>query len=222
MADARCVFHALDSYFDSSWRRLTVIRSLSFAVAVALIGLPPGPALAQDDLARQLINACVGCRFPKDLHGRDLHGLHFVGADLRGADFTHANLNGAVFTGCDLENARFDDADLRNARFVGVSFAGTSFARAKLDGISLRGVDFGPRGPGSLSSRLPSQLPEIYEYPTSLSPELERRLRYLAEHPPAMPPMPPMPRIELPPLPPMPAAPPAPAAPQTPVATPRR
>ena len=89
---------------------------------------------------RQLVNACTGCRFPHDLHGRDLHGLRFVGADLRDVDFSHANLSGAQFTGADLQNARFDDADLRNARFAGVRFGNTSFARANTAGIVMEGV----------------------------------------------------------------------------------
>ncbi|MEA2688920.1 MAG: hypothetical protein QOD51_1527 [Candidatus Eremiobacteraeota bacterium] len=103
--------------------------------------MPVLPAsAADDDLVRQLVNACTGCRFPKDLHGRDLHGLHFTAADLRGVDFSRANLNGAVFVGADLVDARFDDADLRNARFTGVRFRNTSFARAKTDGVLMEGV----------------------------------------------------------------------------------
>jgi hypothetical protein len=119
----------------------TPFRFLALAVLALGVALPAAPArAAQDDLVRQLIDACVGCRFPKDLHGRDLHGLRFVAADLRDADFSHANLNGAQFTGANLAGARFDDADLRNAQFVGVEFGGTSFARAKLDGVTMRGV----------------------------------------------------------------------------------
>jgi len=118
-----------------------MFRRLALIAAIALLVLPPGaPARAEDDLVRQLVNACTGCRFPKDLHGRDLHGLHFVGADLRGVDFSRANLSGAAFVGADLQDARFDDADLRNVRFTGVRFGNTSFARAKTDGIVMEGV----------------------------------------------------------------------------------
>ena len=108
-----------------------MIRYLVAAAALLLIGLPPAPVRADDDLTRKLIDACVGCRLPKDLHGRDLHGLHFVGADLRDADLTHANLNAAEFTGANLDGTRFDDADLRNAQLVGVRLRHTSFARAR-------------------------------------------------------------------------------------------
>lgn len=118
-----------------------MLRRLALLAALVLLVLPPGaPAGAEDDLVRQLVNACTGCRFPKDLHGRDLHGLHFVAADLRGVDFSRANLNGASFVGADLQDARFDDADLRNARFTGVRFRNTSFARAKTDGVVMEGV----------------------------------------------------------------------------------
>jgi len=110
----------------------------ALALAVAFTAVPA--AAAEDDLVRQLVNACTGCRFPKDLHGRDLHGLHFTGADLRGVDFTRANLNGAVFIGADLADARFDDADLRNVRFTGVRFRNTSFARANTAGVEMEGV----------------------------------------------------------------------------------
>lgn len=117
-----------------------MIRSLAAAAALLATGFPAGPVRAQDDLTRQLIGACVGCRLPKDLHGRDLHGLRFVGADLRDVDFSHANLNGAEFTGADLDGTRFDDADLRNARFVGVRIRHTSFARADVGGVRFVGV----------------------------------------------------------------------------------
>jgi Pentapeptide repeats (9 copies) len=118
-----------------------MFRRLALIAALALLVLPPGaPASAEDDLVRQLVNSCTGCRFPHDLRGRDLHGLHFVGADLRGVDLSRANLNGASFVGADLEDAKFDDADLRNARFTGVRFRNTSFARAKTDGIVMEGV----------------------------------------------------------------------------------
>lgn len=121
-----------------------MFRPLLVAALALVVASPPAPApAAQDELVRQLVNACVGCRFPKDLRGRDLHGLHFVAADLRDADFSRADLSGAEFTGADLAGARFDDADLRNARFVGVEFRGTSFARAKLDGVTMRGVQLG-------------------------------------------------------------------------------
>ena len=118
-----------------------MFRRLALVAAVALLALPPGaPASAEDDLVRQLVNSCAGCRFPHDLRGRDLHGLHFVGADLRGVDLSRANLNGASFVGADLEDAKFDDADLRNVRFTGVRFRNTSFARAKTDGVVMEGV----------------------------------------------------------------------------------
>ena len=117
-----------------------MIRPLVLAALMLLIGATPAPGAAQDDLARRLIDACVGCRLPKDLHGRDLHGLHFVGSDLRDVDFSHANLSGADFTGADLDRTRFDDADLRDARFVGVRLRGTSFTRAKTDGVKFVGA----------------------------------------------------------------------------------
>ncbi|MDB5028658.1 MAG: hypothetical protein JWO66_2347, partial [Candidatus Eremiobacteraeota bacterium] len=52
-----------------------MIRPLAIAAAaLALaVALPAVPASAEDDLVRKLVDACVGCRFPKDLHGRDLH-----------------------------------------------------------------------------------------------------------------------------------------------------
>ena len=80
-----------------------MIRPLLLAALAFTIALPAIPAAAEDDLVRQLVNACVGCRFPKDLRGRDLHGLRFVGADLSGVDFSRADLKGASFTGSDLE-----------------------------------------------------------------------------------------------------------------------
>jgi Pentapeptide repeats (8 copies) len=73
------------------------------------------------------MDQCVGCRLPKDLHGRDLHGLRFIGSDLRNVDFSRANLRGARFSGADLDGARFDDADLRDARFEGVKLSGVNF-----------------------------------------------------------------------------------------------
>src|ERR1700730_14737582 len=115
------------------------LRPIVLAALTSALVLPAAPAIAQDDLSRQLIDQCVGCRLPKDLHGRDLHGLRFIGSDLRNVDFSHANLRGARFSGADLDGAKFDDADLRDARFEGVSVHGTSFARAKLDGVKLSG-----------------------------------------------------------------------------------
>jgi uncharacterized protein YjbI with pentapeptide repeats len=117
-----------------------VIRSLVVAAFVLLVCAPVAPAVAQESLSRQLIDACVGCRLPHDLHGRDLHGLRFVGSDLRDVDFSHANLSGAEFTGANLDGTRFDDADLRNARFVGVHMRRTSFARANTTGVSFVGA----------------------------------------------------------------------------------
>jgi uncharacterized protein YjbI with pentapeptide repeats len=118
-----------------------VIRRLALTVLVLALMLPAAPAPAQDDITRQLINACVGCRLPKDLHGRDLHGLRFVGSDLRDVDFSHANLSGAEFTGADLDGTRFDDANLRSARFVGVRLRRTSFARANTEGVQFVGAE---------------------------------------------------------------------------------
>ena len=186
--------------------RPLVLTALAFALAV-----PAAPArAADDDLIRQLINACVGCRFPKDLHGRDLHGLRFVGADLVGVDFSHANLNGATFTGCDLENAKFDDADLRNARFVGTHLANTSFARAKLDGVKMQGADFSGRagryGPYGRSWYTygydDDALVDVQPAIDRAMREVERQLRYLREHPPVIPPIP-----SIPPVPPAPPSP---------------
>ena len=192
-----------------------MIRHLTLAALALVLAAPPAPAAAADDeLVRQLIDSCVGCRFPKDLHGRDLHGLRFVGADLRDVNFSHANLNGAQFTGANLAGARFDDADLRNAQFVGVEFRGTSFARAKVDGITMRDVRLGAGsivgadykrflrdcggcdvadsgylrypGPGMLVLPRIARIPRIAVMP----PEVERSLRELErtmrEHPPAM------------------------------------
>ncbi|MEA2689263.1 MAG: hypothetical protein QOD51_1870, partial [Candidatus Eremiobacteraeota bacterium] len=112
-----------------------MIRLLTLTVLALVLAVPAAPALAQDDLARQLISSCVGCRLPKDLHGRDLHGLRFVGSDLRDVDLSHANLRDAEFTGSNLDGTRFDDADLRNARFTGVRLRRTSFARANIEGV---------------------------------------------------------------------------------------
>jgi hypothetical protein len=165
-----------------------MFRPIALTALSLLLIASASPAVAQDDFTRQLINQCVGCRFPKDLHGRDLHGLRFVGADLRGVDFSHANLNGAVFTGCDLENAKFDDADLRNARFVGAQLAGATFTRAKMDGITLHGADFGSRGSGTTSYRSfrPWVLGDADDYSKVISADVQRSLRTLAEHPPTI------------------------------------
>ncbi|HZX68280.1 MAG TPA: pentapeptide repeat-containing protein [Candidatus Elarobacter sp.] len=174
-----------------------MFRPIALAALTLLLAVPAAPALAQDDFTRQLIDQCVGCRFPKDLHGRDLHGLRFVGADLRGVDFSHANLNGAVFTGCDLENAKFDDADLRNVRFIGAQLSSASFARAKMDGVTLRGADLAPRSSRSTSYRLPvirdldiyaGAYAEAYSgaYAAEVREQIARVLRDLAEHPPVI------------------------------------
>ncbi|MBV8750117.1 MAG: pentapeptide repeat-containing protein [Candidatus Eremiobacteraeota bacterium] len=187
-----------------------MIRPLVLAALAVALAVPAAPArAADDDLIRQLVNACVGCRFPKDLHGRDLHGLRFVGADLVGVDFSRANLNGATFTGCDLENAKFDDADLRNARFVGTHLANTSFARAKLDGVKMQGADFDGRGAvGRYGPYGRSWYTYRYvdEALANVQPAIDRAMReverQLREHPPVMPSMPPMPVI--PPVPPAP------------------
>jgi hypothetical protein len=169
-----------------------VNRHLAVAALALVLAAPAAPVAAQDDLVRQLVDACVGCRFPKDLHGRDLHGLHFVAADLRDADFSHANLHGAQFVGADLAGARFDDADLRNASFVGVEFRGTSFARAKLDGVTMRGVRLGE---GSIVGAdykrfLREGIPNMPRTAV-MPPEVERSLRELErtmrEHPPVIP-----------------------------------
>ncbi|MBV9407301.1 MAG: pentapeptide repeat-containing protein, partial [Candidatus Eremiobacteraeota bacterium] len=181
------------------------------ALGLALtVALPPAPApAAQDDLARQLIEQCVGCRFPKDMRGRDLHGVRFVGAELRDADFSRANLSGAQFIGSDLAGARFDDADLRNAHFVAVEFRGTSFARAKLDGVKMQGADFDGRGAvGRYGPYGRSWYTYRYvdEALANVQPAIDRAMReverQLREHPPVMPSMPPMPVI--PPVPPAP------------------
>ena len=121
--------------------------ALTLAAVALLLAVPAAPAAAQNDLARQLIDSCMGCRLPKDLHGRDLHGLRFTGTDLRDVDFSHANLSGAKFTGADLDGTRFDDADLRNVQFVGVRLRRTSFARANTAGVRFVGasVDAGRR-----------------------------------------------------------------------------
>jgi uncharacterized protein YjbI with pentapeptide repeats len=129
------------SYFHSSrTRSLLVIRTIAVAALAALIGTVVQPAVAGDDLPRQLIDGCVGCRLPHDLHGRDLHGLHFVGTDLRDVDFSHADLHGAEFTGANLQRTRFDDANLRDAKFIGVRLDGTSFARAAVGGVRFVGA----------------------------------------------------------------------------------
>lgn len=118
-----------------------MIRSLALTALAFVLAAPAAPAVAaDDDLARQLISSCVGCRLPKDLHGRDLHGLRFVGTDLRDVDLSNANLRDAEFTGANLDGTRFDGADLRNARFVGVRLRRTSFARANTEGISFVGA----------------------------------------------------------------------------------
>jgi uncharacterized protein YjbI with pentapeptide repeats len=127
-----------------------VIRSFALAAAVLLVSLPPAAAVAQDDLARQLINSCVGCRLPKDLHGRDLHGLRFVGADLRDVDFSHANLNGAEFTGAGLRGvkivgANLNDAKLAGARLNDARLAGATVGDAILCADNRGGDDFAPR-----------------------------------------------------------------------------
>jgi Pentapeptide repeats (9 copies) len=198
-----------------------MLRPLALVLsALALVlAVPAPPAGAEDDLVRQLVNACLGCRFPHDLRGRDLHGLHFVGADLRDVDLSRANLNGAVFTGADLENARFDDADLRNTRFTGVRFANTSFARAKLDNITMEGVRLGPGAivgadyatflrrctgcdltgtagaPRSYHSYadVERRLRDLALHPPTIPPQALRRLHELELHPPAIPPLPPLP-----------------------------
>jgi uncharacterized protein YjbI with pentapeptide repeats len=120
-----------------------VIRFITLTVLALAVAVPAAPALAEDDLARQLISSCVGCRLPKDLHGRDLHGLRFVGSDLRDVDLSHANLRDAEFTGSNLDGTRFDDADLRNARFTGVRLRRTSFARANVEGVRFVGASVG-------------------------------------------------------------------------------
>ncbi|HEY4439086.1 MAG TPA: pentapeptide repeat-containing protein [Candidatus Elarobacter sp.] len=84
-----------------------------------------------------MIDGCVGCRFPTDMHGRDLHGVRFVGSDLRGADFTRADLHDAHFVGSDLHGARFDDANLHGAEFVGANLRGASLARVDFHGSRL-------------------------------------------------------------------------------------
>jgi Pentapeptide repeats (9 copies) len=166
-----------------------MFRRLALIAAIALLVLPAAaPARAEDDLVRQLVNACTGCRFPKDLHGRDLHGLHFVGADLRGVDFSRANLNGAAFVGADLEDARFDDADLRNVRFTGVRFGNTSFLRAKTDGIVMEGVRLDARSIiGADYKRFVRGCTgcDLREMSASSA---ERALRELAIRPPVIPP----------------------------------
>ena len=189
-----------------------MLRPLALALCALTLTLavPAAPAGAEDDLVRQLVNACLGCRFPHDLRGRDLHGLHFVGADLRDVDLSRANLNGAVFTGADLENARFDDADLRNTRFTGVRFANTSFARAKLDNITMEGVRLGPGAivgadyatflrrctgcdlSGTVAAPRRSRSfyagDRWYGERYRAYADVERRLRDLALHPPTIPP----------------------------------
>jgi len=39
-----------------------VIRSLALAALAFVVAVPAVPALAEEDLARQLIDSCVGCR----------------------------------------------------------------------------------------------------------------------------------------------------------------
>jgi hypothetical protein len=221
-----------------------VIRLLALTVLAVALAVPAAPALAQDELARQLISSCVGCRLPKDLHGRDLHGLHFVGADLRGVDFSRANLNGASFTGADLQDARFDDANLRNVRFTGVRFRNTSFARAKLDGITMEGVQLDARAivgadyarfirtcsgcdlSGMTMSRVERRLREVDRMLRNLQ---ARRFDVDFGWPrrfeiPPVPPVPPVPGVppatvippNAPAVPPLPAMPPAPPVPPAP------
>ena len=188
-----------------------MLRPLALALCALTLTLavPAAPAGAEDDLVRQLVNACLGCRFPHDLRGRDLHGLHFVGADLRDVDLSRANLNGAVFTGADLENARFDDADLRNTRFTGVRFANTSFARAKLDNITMEGVRLGPGAIvgadyaaflhrcaacdlSGTAGGVERRLRDLALHPPTIPPHVLRRLHELKLHPPPIPPLPPL------------------------------
>jgi hypothetical protein len=197
-----------------------MLRRLALTALVLAVAMPAvaiAPASAEDDLVRQLVNACTGCRFPKDLHGRDLHGLHFTGANLRGVDFSRANLSGAAFIGADLTDARFDDADLRNARFTGVRFRNTSFVRAKTDGVEMEGVRLDARSivgadyrtfirgcTGCDLREMPLSNAErrvrsLSMSPPGLSPEVERELRNVERdmraveremrlHPPVIPP----------------------------------
>ena len=185
-----------------------MIRPLLLAALAFTIAVPAVPAAAEDDLVRQLVNACVGCRFPKDLRGRDLHGLRFVGADLNGVDFTRANLNGASFTGSDLEDAKFDDADLRNVRFTGVRFRNTSMLRAKVEGIRMEGVRLDGRSIVGADFRTFLRGCTGCDLREMQISRVERRLRALErrgllEHPPVIRPLPPLPALPaIPPLPP--------------------
>src|SRR5947209_17972477 len=163
-------------------------RSIALAALALALVLPAAPVAAEDDLVRQLVNACVGCRFPKDLRGRDLHGLSFVGADLRGVDLSRANLNGASFTGTDLRDARFDDADLRNVRFTGVRFGNTSMAHAKLDNITMEGVQLDGRSIVGADYRSFVRTCTGCDLRETKLSAAERALREVALHPPAIPP----------------------------------
>ncbi|BDE06088.1 hypothetical protein WPS_13640 [Vulcanimicrobium alpinum] len=216
-----------------------MVRTLLCAAALTTLLLGAVPARADDDLTRRLIDQCVGCTFPKDLRGRDLHDLRFVGSDLRDVDFSNAKLSGARFVGADLAGARFDGADLRNARFEGVRFRRTSFARAKIDGVRMTGVDlsgtaivgtdphaFDVRGRGwaRMGDRDGAELGAIPPLPVlppipDVGPQVERALREAERS---------MRRLQIeggpctrvwirgvPPIPPRRAAPPAPPAPST-------
>jgi Pentapeptide repeats (8 copies) len=81
--------------------------------------------------------------------------------------------------------------DLRDARFAGVSVHGTSFARAKLDGVKLSGVDFD--GHGSVAVHRSVR---------------ERRYVWIEDGDVAIPPLPPLPAVPsapwVPPVPPTP------------------
>jgi uncharacterized protein YjbI with pentapeptide repeats len=117
----------------------TLAALVTGALALSLIAFA-APAGAHDDIARRLLQSCVGCKLPKDLRGQDLHGIRFVGDDLRDVDFSHANLQDAEFTGDELDRTHFDQADLRNVRFVGVHMHAATFAGARTDGVRFVGI----------------------------------------------------------------------------------
>jgi len=74
--------------------------------------------------------------------GATLDKVNFLYVKLDGADFRKANVNGTVFAAVSAERATFDDADGSNLRVLhGSSFAGASFARAKLDKANLRATN---------------------------------------------------------------------------------
>ena len=121
-------------------RFLAAVAALTMLVS----NLPAAARAGDNDRAMTLNANCIGCDMShRDLHGRDLHGVHYIGTDLSGSDLHAVDLHDAKLVGVDLSGANLEHSNLTNGTFTGVDFRGASLTGVLADGARVTGAELG-------------------------------------------------------------------------------